>query len=61
MDSLGYKTLGVGHLCQPHDPEYDWEVGTPVSQAVVDRYYTIDFDKTLCRSYTCLWRQGSFL
>ena len=30
-DSLGYKTLGVGHLCQPNDPEYDWEVGTKVS------------------------------
>ena len=45
MDSLGYKTLGVGHLCQPNDPEYDWEVGTPVSQEVVDRYYTIDFDR----------------
>ena len=38
-DSLGYKTLGVGHLCQPGDPEYDWEVGTPVSQEVVDMYY----------------------
>ena len=45
VDSLGYKTLGVGHLCQPNDPEYNWKVGTPVSQKVVDRYYTIDFDK----------------
>ena len=45
MDSLGYKTLGVGHLCQPNDPEYGWEVGTPVPQNVVDRYYMIDFDK----------------
>ena len=43
MDSLGYKTLGVGHLCQPNDTEYDWEVGTPVSQEVVDRYYAQDF------------------
>jgi GH24 family phage-related lysozyme (muramidase) len=25
-DSLGYKTLGVGHLCQPSDPEYTWEL-----------------------------------
>ena len=25
IDSLGFKTLGVGHLCQPEDPEYDWE------------------------------------
>ena len=44
-DSLGYKTLGVGHLCQPNDPEYDWAVGTPVSQEVVDMYYEDDFDK----------------
>ena len=27
-DSLGYKTLGIGHLCQPEDPEYKWKVGT---------------------------------
>jgi len=44
-DSLGYKTLGVGHLCQPNDPEYDWEVGTPVTQEVVDMYYIDDFNK----------------
>ena len=44
-DSLGYKTLGVGHLCQPNDPEYSWEVGTSVSQEVVDMYYEDDFDK----------------
>ena len=42
-DSLGYKTLGVGHLCKPEDPEYDWEVGTSVSQEVVDMYYENDF------------------
>ena len=45
MDSLGYKTLGVGHLCPPNDPEYNWEVGTPVSQEVVDMYYEQDFKK----------------
>jgi GH24 family phage-related lysozyme (muramidase) len=44
-DSLGYKTLGIGHLCQPQDPEYDWEVGTKVSQEVVDKYYEEDFKK----------------
>ena len=47
MDSLGYKTLGVGHLCQPEDPEYSWEVGTAVSQEVVDMYYDNDFNKHL--------------
>ena len=45
IDSLGYKTLGVGHLCQPNDPEYDWKVGTKVSQEVVDMYYEDDFNK----------------
>tara|TARA_R100000234_G_C4829398_1_gene106277 strand:- start:49 stop:501 length:453 start_codon:yes stop_codon:yes gene_type:complete len=45
IDSLGYKTLGVGHLCQPNDPEYNWEVGTPVTQEVVDMYYEDDFLK----------------
>ena len=44
-DSLGYKTLGVGHLCQPNDPEYSWEVGTSVSQEIVDMYYEDDFNK----------------
>ncbi len=46
-DSLGFKTLGVGHLCQPEDPEYDWAVGKEVSQEVVDAYYDADFDKHL--------------
>ena len=44
-DSLGYKTLGIGHLCQPNDPEYDWKIGTEVSQEVVDMYYEDDFSK----------------
>ena len=44
-DSLGYKTLGVGHLCQPNDAEYDWKIGTPVSQETVDTYYEQDFHK----------------
>ena len=42
-DSLGYKTLGIGHLCKAEDPEYTWEVGTPVTQEVVDLYYKDDF------------------
>ena len=46
-DSLGYFTLGVGHLIQPNDPEHGQPAGTPVSQEVVDKYYEIDFDKHL--------------
>jgi lysozyme len=49
-DSLGYKTLGIGHLCQPGDPEYDWEIGTKVSQEVVDMYYEDDFNKHLAET-----------
>ena len=44
-DSLGYLTLGVGHLIQKSDPEYGQPAGTPVSQEVVDLYYEDDFDK----------------
>ena len=46
-DSLGYKPLGIGHLCQPEDPEYAWDIGTKVPQEVVDMYYESDFDKHL--------------
>ena len=46
-DSLGYLTLGVGHLIQPNDPEHGQPAGTPVSHEVVDKYYEIDFDKHL--------------
>ena len=44
-DSLGYLTLGVGHLIQKGDPEYGQPAGTPVSQEVVELYYDNDFDK----------------
>lgn len=44
-DSLGYLTLGVGHLIQKSDPEYGKAEGTPVSQETVDMYYDDDFTK----------------
>jgi len=44
-DSLGYLTLGVGHLIQKSDPEHGQPAGTPVSQEIVDMYYDDDFDK----------------
>lgn len=59
-DSLGYKTLGVGHLCQPNDAEYDWEIGTPVSQKVVDRYYMIDFDRHYAEAIHVFGSQEDF-
>ena len=44
-DSLGYLTLGVGHLIKEDDAEHGQPAGTPVSQEVVDAYYEPDFDK----------------
>ena len=44
-DSLGYLTLGVGHLIREDDAEYGEPEGTPISQETVDRYYEADFDK----------------
>ena len=60
MDSLGYKTLGVGHLCQPNDPEYSWEVGTSVSQEIVDMYYEDDFNKHYKEAIHVFGSQGDF-
>ena len=59
-DSLGYKTLGVGHLCQPHEVEYNWDIGTPVSQEIVDTYYTIDFDKHYAEAIHVFGSQEAF-
>lgn len=59
-DSLGYKTLGIGHLCQPNDPEYDWEVGTKVSQEVVDLYYEDDFNKHLAEAIHVFGTEEAF-
>jgi lysozyme len=59
-DSLGYKTLGIGHLCQPNDPEYGWEVGTKVSQEVVDMYYEDDFNKHLAEAIHVFGTEEAF-
>ena len=41
-DSLGYKTLGIGHLVRASDPENNMEVGTVVSQERVDECFEAD-------------------
>jgi|TARA_R110000824_G_scaffold119970_7_gene274536 GH24 family phage-related lysozyme (muramidase) len=43
-DSLGYLTLGVGHLIQADEVYYDQPVGQKVPQQVVDAYYDNDFE-----------------
>jgi lysozyme len=42
-DSLGLKTLGIGHLLTEDDEHYDWPVGQSVDQEIVDAYFEIDF------------------
>ena len=59
-DSLGYKTLGIGHLCKPEDPEYDWAVGTSVSQEVVDMYYNNDFVTHLAETIHVIGSEEAF-
>ena len=59
-DSLGYKTLGIGHLCQPEDPEYNWKVGTKVSEEVVNMYFENDFYKHLTETIHVFGTEESF-
>ena len=59
-DSLGYKTLGIGHLCQPEDPEYKWEVGTKVSEEVVNMYFEDDFKKHLAEAIHVFGTEEAF-
>ena len=60
VDSLGYKTLGVGHLIQPQDPEHGWEVGTPITQEVSDIYFEDDFNKHLAEAIHVFGEEESF-
>jgi lysozyme len=32
LDHLDLKTVGIGHLCRPSEPEHSMEVGAPVSE-----------------------------
>ena len=41
-DSLGYKTLGIGHLVKATDPENEMEIGTVVPQERVDECFEAD-------------------
>ena len=59
-DSLGYKTLGIGHLCLPEDTEYDWRVGTKVSEEVVSMYFENDFYKHLAETIHVFGTEEAF-
>jgi len=47
LDHLGLKTCGVGHLCRKSEPEYDMEVGTPISEERVAELFERDISWTL--------------
>jgi lysozyme len=42
LDHLGYKTFGVGHLVLESDPEYNYDVGEPVSVERVQECFDAD-------------------
>ena len=44
LDHLGYKTFGVGHLVLESDPEWNYEVGEPVSVERVLECFNRDLD-----------------
>lgn len=47
LDHLGLKTCGVGHLCRKGEPEYDMEVGDPVSDDRVGELFEKDVGWTI--------------
>ena len=47
LDHLGYKTFGYGTLVTEWDEEYDYEVGTVVSQERVDECFKADIEITI--------------
>ncbi len=44
LDHLHLKTVGIGHLCREDEPEFDMEVGTPVSDERVQELFERDLD-----------------
>ena len=46
-DHLGYKTVGIGHLIKPNDPEWEMSVGTPITQTRCDELFFYDINIVL--------------
>jgi len=44
LDHLGYKTVGVGHLILPLDPEAEFEVGDEISDERVRELFEQDLE-----------------
>jgi lysozyme len=47
LDHLGLKTCGIGHLCRKNEPEYDMEVGDPVSRERINELFNEDVESVL--------------
>jgi lysozyme len=47
LDHRGLKTVGIGHLCRESDPEFDMEIGDPVSEERVAELFDKDITWTL--------------
>ncbi len=46
-DSLGYKTVGVGHKILPTDPEWDYHEGQWVTDARIIELFSADCEKAV--------------
>ena len=46
-DHLGYKTVGIGHLCLGHEPEYNLPIGTRITEERVAELFDQDIKRTL--------------
>ena len=44
LDHLGYKTFGIGHLCNATDPENEYEIGSEVKKERVDECFLADIE-----------------
>ena len=47
LDHLGLPTFGIGHLVREEDPEYGWEVGTPVDADRCVEAFNTDIETVL--------------
>ena len=54
LDHLKLKSVGIGHLCRKNEPEYDMEVGTPVSEERVSELFEKDIGWTIKDCYKIL-------
>lgn len=57
LDHLNLPTFGVGHLILETDPEYEYEVGTPISEERVWEVFERDLDIAIgeCRALYGYW------